>query len=320
MNVAILFDDVSARPDATADERGVLEAVYAVERALETLGHRATRVPVGARPHDWLTQLERHAPHVAFNLCEGVAGSSAHEPRVAALIELLGIPLTGSDSETLALARRKDRVNALLGAADVAVPRWTVHHPGGPTPRWTRYPAIVKPAGEDGSVGISQRSVVIGPDDLPAALAAAAPFGLALIQEYIDGRELAVGFVGERMLPASEIDFSGLPEGAHHMVCYAAKWETGSAADVGTRPVCPAPLGRELSGELSRIARAAWRLVGGRGYGRIDLRVDGLGRAYVIEANPNPDLAPGAGLARMAEADGLGYSELVGAILSEAVR
>ncbi|MGH7483553.1 MAG: D-alanine--D-alanine ligase family protein, partial [Longimicrobiales bacterium] len=166
----------------------------------------------------------------------------------------------------------------------------------------------------------TQRSVVIGPDDLPAALAAAAAFGPALVQEYVDGRELAVGFVGERALPVSEIDFSALPAGAHRLVSYAAKWDGGSVEDLGTRPVCPAPLTRETAAEAERIARAAWRRIEGRGYGRVDLRLDHAGRVQVIEVNPNPDLAPSAGLARMADAAGLGYSELVAAILAEALR
>ncbi|MGH7482774.1 MAG: D-alanine--D-alanine ligase family protein, partial [Longimicrobiales bacterium] len=156
MKVALLFDDVDARAAATPDERGVLEAVEAVAAALADLGHDCTRVPIGGPIAAWLGRLETDRPDVAFNLCEGAGGSSAHEPRVAAAVELAGIPLTGSAAETLALARRKDRVNALLAAIDLPVPRWLVHTPGAPVPTWRRYPAIVKPAAEDGSVGIMQ--------------------------------------------------------------------------------------------------------------------------------------------------------------------
>src|SRR4051812_29478395 len=114
MRIALLHDDVQARSQATADEIGVLEAVEAVDIALSDLGHVPVRVGVGERVDEWLARVQAADVEMVFNLCEGAAGRSDHEFRVAGALELMGLPLTGSGAETLALARRKDRVNAVL--------------------------------------------------------------------------------------------------------------------------------------------------------------------------------------------------------------
>lgn len=307
MRIAVTHD--AGAPTGAPDAAGVMEAVDAVVVALGELGHAAFPVAIG-RP------LERVLPRLSavdtiFNLVEGLDGRSEDEPRVAALQELAGRPLTGARSETLALARRKDRVNALLAASGLPVPEWTLAD-ADTGARWRAYPAIVKPAGEDGSVGIHEASVVADPWELRAALARLR--GPALVQAFVGGRELNVGIVGDTVLPVSEIVFSG----TRRVVSYAAKWSPGSDADRGTRPICPARISAVLHDRVAALAREAWRAVGGAGYGRVDLRTDEAGEPQILEVNPNPDLAPGAGLARMADAAGLGYCGLVERILEEA--
>ncbi|HEX7118101.1 MAG TPA: hypothetical protein VF212_04900 [Longimicrobiales bacterium] len=320
MRIAVLYDDVASRPEATPDERGVLEAVEAVQLALRDLGHAPVRVPVTPALDAWTARLAEADIDLVFNLCEGAGGSSANEARVAAALELLGLPTTGSPSETLALARRKDRVNAILAAADVPVPTWLPLEPGERPTGWSRFPAIVKPSAEDASIGITPRSVVRDPAELVDAVAAAPGGGPILVQEFLDGRELIVGIVGETVLPVAEIDFAALPDDAWPIVTYDAKWAAGSPDDIGTAPRCPAPLDEATRREAVRLALDAWRLVGGRGYGRVDLRADRGGRLHVLDVNPNPDLSPAAGLSRMAAANGWGYADLVGRIVREAVR
>jgi D-alanine-D-alanine ligase len=162
-------------------------------------------------------------------------------------------------------------------------------------------------------VGIGDDSVVDDAVELGFALARLS--GEALVQRFVPGRELNVGFLGDVALPVAEIVFSG----PHRVVSYAAKWETGSAADLATSPVCPAAIPPALEAEVLALAWAAWAAVGGTGYGRVDLRADEDGRPRVLEVNPNPDLAPGAGLARMAGVAGWSYTELVGRIVAEAL-
>jgi len=319
MKVGILYDEIVARRGAPADERSVLDAADAVALALCELGHSPLAIPVGTDLEGWTGRLRDARVDLVFNLCEGVAGAASHEASVAAVVELMGLPMTGSRAETLALARRKDRVNALLAAAGVPVPPWTVVPPGAPAPGdWDRFPAIAKPAGEDASLGISQRSVARDRDELDAAIGHAAPHGPVLVQEFLTGRELAVAFVGGQALPISEIDYAGVPDGCWPMLCYRAKWHAGSREDRATTPRCPAALGRGTRARALELAEAAWRLVEGAGYGRVDLRADADGNLYVLEVNPNPDITPSAGLARMATAGGWTYTALVHRIVREA--
>lgn len=319
MRIAVLYDDGASRPEATPDERGVLEAVEAVQVALHDLGHAPVRVPVEPALDDWTGRLSEADADLVFNLYEGAAGASANEARVAAVVELLDRPMTGSPSDTLALARRKDRVNAILAAAGLPVPAWLPVDAGPMLAGWRWFPAIVKPVAEDASIGITQRSIANDAGQLDAAVAEALRHGPAIVQEFLDGSELMVGIVGRTVLPVAGIDFAALPAGSWPLVTYAAKWAPGSAEDVGTAPVCPAPLDEPTRREAVRLAVSAWRLVDGRGYGRVDLRADRDGRLHVLEVNPNPDLAPSAGLARMAAAHGWGYVDLVGHIVREAL-
>jgi D-alanine-D-alanine ligase len=321
MKVAIVYDGAAAGgangaspgPVVAADVAGVMAAVDAVAASLAALGHTPTPVPITGP----LDGLAARLPGVLagadllFNLAEGLDGRAEGEAEVARLLEATGIPVTGAAPDTLSLCRRKDGVNAVLEAAGVAVPAWALAMQGS-MPAWSAYPAIVKPAGEDGSVGIGDDSVVEDAFELGFALARLS--GEALVQRFVPGRELNVGFVGEVALPVAEIVFTA----PHRVVSYAAKWESGSAADLATSPVCPAVIPPALEAEVLALARAAWSAVGGAGYGRVDLRTDEEGRPRVLEVNPNPDLTPGAGLARMAGVAGWSYTELVGRIVAEA--
>src|SRR5207247_10120262 len=135
-------------------------------------------------------------------------------------------------------------------------------------------------------------------------------FDEVLVQEYVAGREFNVGVVGSRTLPISEIDFARMPEGAWPILTYAGKWNAGSADDLGSVPVCPAAIPQKLADKLVKLAEAAWRILQGKGYGRVALRVEEQGRAWVLDVNPNPDLNDGAGLSRRAQAAGWDYAEL----------
>jgi D-alanine-D-alanine ligase len=321
VKIALVHDDVAARAAALPDERGVLDAVAAVGEALSAGGHDVVCVPVDHPRSDWLDALRRARPALVFNLCEGAGGTSAGEAHVASCIELLGVPVTGSGAETLSFARRKDRVNAVLAASGLPVPAWCVVRDPTVAPRgWTDYPAIVKPAAEDASVGITQRSVARDATELAAALGAARAHAPLLVQRFVGGRELNVGILGEEVLPISEIDFGTMPASHWRIVSYSAKWETDSAEDLGSQPRCPAALDESVAERARCLALGAWRAVDGRGYGRVDLRADDAGRLHVLEVNPNADLAPAAGLARMAAAAGYDYTTLIARIVTEATQ
>lgn len=328
MKVAVLFDDVASRPGATLDELGVLEAVSAVDGALRRLGYDVEHVPAGEGVGTWRDTLQGMGAGLVFNLCEGLGGRSDGEVEAARVVEALGLPLTGSPSKTLALSRRKDRVNALLQERGFPVPAWAVW-PGTGNPEegaaevfsagWTAYPAIVKPVSEDGSVGIDEGAVVADAEALARRLRSRGGGGGLLVQSFVGSRELNAAIVGNEVLPISEIVFRNLPEGHPPIVGYRAKWVSGSPEDQGTRPLCPAPLPVALAARVRLLALKAWKAVGGRGYGRVDFRLTPPDLLHVLEVNPNPDLSPSAGLVRAAEEGGLAFPDLVDRIVREAL-
>jgi D-alanine-D-alanine ligase len=308
MKIALLFDGISAL-GKSADVL-ILDAIEAIEAALASEGNEVVRIPVNADGR-WVERVRKGKFTLAFNLCEGIDGVAALEPAVVSALELLGVPYTGSSSWTTGICLRKNVVNALLERSGLPIPRWGIVRRGSAPPA-VGFPAICKPAAEDASIGVEQRSVVRSMRALHARVGAMhARWDEVLVQRFIDGREVNVGIVGDTTFPVAEIDFGGLPEGLWRIVSYRSKWDTGCDEDTGARPYCPAGLSPELSAEIQRLALQAWEAVGGKGYGRVDFRIDAAGRPWVLEVNANPDLSPDAGLARMARVAGLDFPALV---------
>lgn len=316
LRIAILYD--GGADDWTAEDiQSVLEPVWAVSKVLTAAGHRVSRVQVGPGL-GWLAEVR--AADLIFNLCEGIGGISHLEYRVASAIELTGVPFTGAGTWTMAICHRKPLLNAWLETAGLPIPAWKVVRSGEVVPADFPLPAIIKPAAEDASVGIDQGSVVTSRDALGDRVShLAGQFAELIVQRYIAGRELAVAFVGDSLLPLSEIDFGGMPTDAWPILSFDAKWAPGSADDLGSQPVCPASVDPVLEERVISVAEAAWRAVEGSGYGRVDLRVDADGQPWIIEVNPNPDISTDAGLARMARAGGWTYPRLVKRIVQLAV-
>src|SRR5918999_2490367 len=311
MKIAVLFDGPSAL--AKSPDLLILDTVEAVERSLAAEGNDVVRLPVHPDGRG-IERLRRGKFDLAFNLCEGIDGVAELEPSVISVLELFGLPYTGSASWTTALCLRKPLTNALLDRAGLPVPRWQSVRRGGDLPN-VGFPAICKPAAEDASLGVEQRSVVRTTRALAARVQAMLErWDEVLVQRYVDGREVNVGILGDTALPIAEIDFGGMPRGLWRIVSYRSKWEQGSEEDLGGIPRCPADLPPELAAEVRRVALAAWRVIGGHGYGRVDMRIDPAGRPWILEVNANPDFAPDAGLARMARAAGIEYPALVRAV------
>jgi D-alanine-D-alanine ligase len=308
VNVAVLFDGASAF-GGTPDQL-ILGTVASIEESLAAEGNTVTRVGVNT-DGKWIEKIRRGKFDLAFNMCEGIDGVSSLEPAVISVLELFGIPFTGSSSYTAAVCLRKHVVNTLLDRAGLPVPRFGLVRRGSSLPA-VGFPAICKPAAEDASLGIEQRSVARSARALAQRVEAMLEsWEEVLVQRYVDGREVNVGILGDTVLPISEIDFGAMPAGKWHIVSYQSKWATGSEEDIGTAPRCPAKLPAKLASEVRRIALSAWRLVGGTGYGRVDMRIDVEGRPWILEVNANPDIAADAGLARMAEVAGMTYASLI---------
>jgi len=308
MKVALLFDGASAY--ATTPDQLILGTVEAIERSLVDEGNEVGYIPV-FQDGKWIEKLRRGKFDLAFNMCEGIDGIATLESSVIGVLELFKIPFTGASSYTTAVCLRKHVINAHLEKAGLPVPRFAAIRRGDPLTS-VGYPAIVKPAAEDASLGVEQRSVVRNTRQLEARVTSMLKlWDEVIVQRYVDGREVNVGILGDTVLPISEIDFSRMPAGRWRIVTYQSKWETGSVDDLGTTPRCPARLPAKLANEVRRVALHAWKLAGGFGYGRVDMRIDAHGRPWILEVNANPDIAPDAGLARMARVAGLEYPALI---------
>ncbi|MBX3219874.1 MAG: ATP-grasp domain-containing protein [Labilithrix sp.] len=266
------------------------------------------------------TALFEHQPDVVFNACESVGGRSADEPEVPHLLERLGVPFTGSSSSCLRLCLDKFDTSSALARAGVPVP--ATYRAGVPLPA-SPFPLIVKPEREDGSVGIDADSVVHDAASLSRKVAGLAADGRpAVLQQYIDGREVALALLGgtnPRVLSPGEIlydadAFSGRPR----ILTYASKWDETSVDYVGTRST-EAALSPELHRRLSVLARRAAAALGMRDYGRIDFRVDRSGRAFVIDANPNCDLSRDGGFMLAAKRSGLDHGQVVATLVTGAL-
>jgi D-alanine-D-alanine ligase len=316
MKIALLFDGPSALGKSA--DLAILETLEAIEAVLVADGHQVTRFP--AQPDGrWVERMRRGKFDLVFNMCEGLDGVAALEPAVISALEVLAVPFTGCSSWTASLCLRKHVVNAFLERAGLPVPAFAVVHRGAPVPA-VGFPAICKPAAEDASVGVEQRSVVRTNRALAARVEAMHEgWDEVLVQRYIDGREVNVGIVGNTVLPLSEIRFDGLPKRMWRIVSYRSKWVAGSDEDVGAVPACPADLSDTISDKVKEVALDAWRLVGGTGYGRVDMRIDHEGQPWILEVNANPDIAADAGLARMAAAAGLDYAALIRTVCDDAM-
>ena len=323
IRVALLYSRVTPKrsKDPEMVDRDSNNFVKSIRNALKRLGY-----PVG----DFMVNLdlfeelrkERKNIDIIFNLCDdGFFDNSQLEPHVASMLDVLGLKYTGSDYKALALRLNKDLTNRVLSAYGIPTPRFQVFSSGNePIDKRLKFPLIVKPVHEDASIGISNDSVV----DSEKKLRERVRFVIkkykqpALVEMYINGREINVAILGNdklEVLPPSEIMFDELPKGLHHILSYAAKWKIKSVFYKKTPPKCPAEIEPKLKAKIIKIATAAYKIVGARGYGRVDFRVDKNNKPYVLEVNLNPDLSEDAGMTNNARAAGYSYDQLIEKIL-----
>lgn len=333
MRVLVLFNaPLLAESHADrASEAGVMESVAAISQALSRGGHEVARLGL-KRSIEPLLELLRDSrrPQVIVNLCEGFAGQSAAEAYLAGLLELVGIPYTGSPPEALALVRQKALTKWVLAGAGIATAHFRLIARGEPIaseqflPDLARGPLFVKPAGEDASLGITGDSVVSEPSRLAAKIEQLqSRYGDVLVERYIDGREFNVAVIALpelEVLPLAEVDFGRDANCPWPIVTYDAKWTPNSTGWQATPVTCPADVAPKLAAEIRRLALAAFRVTGCRDYARIDLRATPSGEVYVLEVNANPDIGPSAGFARELAAAGIEYDEFVERLVTIAAR
>jgi D-alanine-D-alanine ligase len=288
-----------------------------VATALRERGHDATILGVGPSPRRLIEALERRRPELAFNLVEEVGDDPNGDVAVAAILDLLAIPYTGSGPGELYLAADKALGKKLLAFEHILYPRFAVFSRDADleTGGNLRMPLFVKPLRMDASIGIDGDALVRDSNALMRRVIKIHDEvgDSALAEEYIEGRELYVGIVGNleaQPLPPIEVDFTGFPEGAPRVLDARAKWDEASPEYRGTRSVL-AELPDELRARVSKTALAAYRALRVRDYGRVDLRVAETGEIYVLEVNASCYLEKESELAMAARAGGIEYPELV---------
>jgi len=319
LKIAIIFNEPSSDRYGDMGESkavaSVLEEVRPVHRALTELGYSVVKIPL--RPPLELVEEKLRAleADLVFNLFEGFEGRPETEAIVADMLCGLGIPFTGNPPSTLSLALDKAKAKAVLESDGVRTPKYQSLSPENLHLFHLNFPCIVKPLGEDASHGVSEESVVKDLDQLEKQVTKISQLfrGNTLVEEFLEGREFNVTVLGNNepiTLPVAEMVYY-LPPELPKLLTFAAKWHEESLYYKGTRATCPAEIGEQEREQISQTALTAFKLLGCRGYARVDMRLDAEEVPNVLEVNPNPDISPGYGAARQAKAAGLTYSQLI---------
>jgi D-alanine-D-alanine ligase len=327
MRVAIVYSEPQQSCRGSLDEYksavGVLEALNAVHRSLLELDFDVTVVPLMPPLKQAEKELRNLNTDLVFNLFEGFCDYPETEAAIPEVLSKMGIPFTGCPGPVLSLALDKAKTKLILTAAGIKTPDFQLLNPKTLHLFRLDYPCIVKPCCQDASHGLSAESVVHDSSALERQINAICGSygGNAIVETFITGREFNATVMGNSeliVLPVSEIIYS-LPPGMPEILTFDAKWETNSLYFRGTKPVCPAEIDAEDQQHIAETITAAYRLLGCQGYARVDLRMDREEELNVIEVNPNPDISPGNGAARQAEAAGMTYTQFVEKIVQLAL-
>jgi D-alanine-D-alanine ligase len=318
-------DDIAGKPESETLE---YKTEYDVLTGLRDLGHEAQ--PLGL--YDDLAPL-RHAiqdfkPHIAFNLLEEFRGEPMLDQNVVSFLELVQVPYTGCNPRGLMIARDKALSKKILHYHRIRVPRFAVVAAGRKLkrkPARLDYPLIVKSQVEDASVSIAEASLVNSDEKLAERIEFMhANVGSSLIlEQYVDGRELYVGVIGNarlQVLPVWELEMRRLRADAPRIATERVKWSRAFQKRRGVKIGRARNLPPEVERLLVKTSKRIYRALQLSGYARVDFRLDAEGRPYFLEANPNPEIGYGEEFAEAAEAVGLKYEPLLDRILAIGLR
>jgi D-alanine-D-alanine ligase len=322
MKIGVLSNIFENFSESRQVEDDLMQVGSLVMDSLKSYGHDVEFFDVNEKTFD---KLRRSNIDIAFNVCERFNGSSLLEPHVAAMLEMLNIPFTGSSHLTLATCINKIRVKELLITHGIPTPKYQVFcsrniklDPD------LKFPLIVKPAKMDNSIGITNDAVVRNEKDLRSRVY----FIIktynqpALVEEYIDGKDINAGIFGNGNnlinLPLNEVLYGDLPPDINKMFSYEAKWEEDSQI-YKERYYSAANLPKYLDTKIKRVAQSAYRILEVRDYGRVDLRLSNDGIPYVLEMNPNPGISCDCNIPMAAKLCGISYNEMINRILNYAL-
>jgi D-alanine-D-alanine ligase len=291
------------------DSVNLTDSLY---QALSEAGHPVSHVCLDS--DDLSSLLDTYCPDdlIIFNLCDEIPGIPHSEALVAQELERRGFTYTGADFHALKQGQDKRQVKQNLQKWGIPTPAWQVYNTA-QAADWNLFPAIVKPAFEHCSHGITRESVVQSTVELEQRL----HFVLeqlhqpALVEYFLDDREFHVGVIGNkfpRVLPPAEIDYSAFEDIRDRLCTYESNFDKTSLAYQVTKPRLPVMLAQDLLRKLNEVVMAAYRATGGRDFARMDIRLhDGI--FYVLDVNHNADISPDTSLALTAEIIGYPYEQ-----------
>ena len=311
-----------AIPDGVDKEKQPWRTEYDVISTLKAMGHEV--IPVGLRSDLAViaNAREEHKPQIAFNLLEDFEGQALYDQHVVSYLELIKQPYTGCNPRGLTIAHDKALTKKILSYHRIPVPGFAVFPIGQKVvrPRRLKFPLFVKSVVEEGSVGISQASVVS--DD--QKLAERVEFiqrqtnNHAIAEQYIEGREIYVGVIGNRKLQTYtpwELLITNLPEGSLNIATGRLKWNPDYQKKVGL-VTKPADLSPELQRKILLLSKRIYRHLCLSGYARLDYRITNDGVCYLLEANPNPQIAKNEDFSDSAAHCGIAYPQLLHKIVT----
>jgi D-alanine-D-alanine ligase len=331
MKVLVLFDmPRPVAPDESFTIKELREEQNSPTEAdviscLCKLGHEVETLAIYDDVVAVVEKIRGFQPDVVFNLCESFFNERSNEPNIPALLELLKVPYTGASPDALLLCKDKALAKTILVYHKIRVPKFVVSHKRRPLRGLRRFtfPGFVKPLGEESSDGIAKASFVKNESEaLERAQFIQQSLGCdAMIEEYVDGRELYVGVLGNRkltVLPPRELFFENLAENEPKFATKKVKWDDAYRIKWGIHngPAAPVPPG--VDRKLVHLARRAYALLKIQGMGRLDLRLTPEGELVFIEANPNPSLARVDDFAAAAREGGIDYEALIQRIIDAA--
>lgn len=315
------FDDL-LRLEEWRDESNLI-------KVLKRLGHTIEVIGVFDDIGPLFERLRREPPDLVFNLCEGFRGDRRFEPHLVDLLELSGVRYTGAPPTALRICKDKGLAKKILAYHHLRVPRFVVAQRGHSMPALEgfEYPALIKPLALEASEGIAQLSLVANQEEARERLhfVHTRLEVDAIAEEYIEGRELYVGVLGNtggsrlQAFPPRELFFKQVPDGEPKFATYKAKWDETYRKRWGIDTGSAKGLGEALERRILETCKRVYRVFGLRGYARIDLRLKDSGEIFFIEANPNPALGREDDFAAAAERAGLTYDALIARIIALAL-
>jgi D-alanine-D-alanine ligase len=321
MRVGVLYNTIESSENKEVEE-DLMDMTNEIKKSLENYGHEISLINVDENIFE---DLDKKNIEFVFNVCERFNGNSLFEPHVAEMLELSGVPFTGSNYSTLSVCNNKISTKEILKAYKILTPNYQVFHSFHEklNPN-LRFPLIVKPRQQENSIGITQESIVYDKKSLRKRIKYVNnEFKQeALVEEFIKGEDIEVGVIGNGndlfILPTAKVGYEKLTNVSEDKIfCYESKWDLKSK---NYGDYVKADLPKDVEEKLRQLAIKIYKIFNIRDYGRIDFRLTKNEGPFVIEVTANPGLSKVCSTPESAEWIGIGYKDLINKIFESALK